>query len=61
MPSVIIAGTPIGGFDSLKALHESGKLNTLLVHAGAVLGKDFEERKFKERKAALGQRKQGKN
>ena len=59
LPSIIIGGTPIGHFEALKALHDTNKLAGLLHHAGAVLGKDFEERKLKERKAALGQRKQG--
>ncbi len=35
VPQVVIGGTPIGGFDELRALDRSGELPTMLAAAGA--------------------------
>lgn len=36
VPNIFIAGSSIGGCDSLTALHSSGKLKTMLEGAGAL-------------------------
>ncbi|KAL7417821.1 hypothetical protein BDY24DRAFT_367712 [Mrakia frigida] len=60
LPSVLIGGVPVGGFEHLKILHDSNKLAGILTHAGATIGRDLEERKIKERRIALAKRQQGK-
>lgn len=50
LPTIVVGGHSIGSFEALKALHDSDKLASLLVHAGATtIGRDAEERQRRDR------------
>lgn len=49
LPQILVAGTRIGSFDELKALHDSNQLGPMLQNSGAHIGEDLKKRLDKER------------
>lgn len=48
LPSVLLAGTRVGTFEDLKALHEAGKLKALLQRASVRFEKPKKEKGLKQ-------------
>lgn len=48
LPSVLLAGTRVGTFEDLKALHEAGKLKALLQRASVRFEKLKKEKALKQ-------------